>query len=192
LTTQAGAWEPEPTAGRSALTLLLAGALACASASASLAGGFTGDARSIALTAGQARYRALTGLAATPNPPADKRPGFRSGWQASYLKGTATAPVEAFLLIYVYDSTHDAKRAYARSCTACTGSVKIDGVGMKFQATSGNGAPGVITVATCRNVYAAIVVSGKLTANALARAAGALAGGIFAKAAAGGMSPCFK
>ena len=61
---------------------------------------------------------------------------------------------------------------------------------MKFQAIANGKSPGVIDIATCRNIYVAIVVSGKTTSNALARAAGALAGGVYAKAMAGGMSSC--
>ena len=47
----------------------------------------------------------------------------------------------------------------------------------------------MIDIATCRHVYVAVVISGKLGAAALANAAGALAGGVYAKAMAGGMSP---
>lgn len=180
-------------AGRCSLALLLACAVAGAAASAAFAartGGFQGDAQSVALTAGQAKYKALTGSGAAPKPPADKRRGFRSGWQTSYLKGTATAPIEAFSLIYVYATTADAKRAYANSCSTCTGQVRTEGISMKFQLTNQKATPGVVDIATCRNVYVAIAVSGKLEAGALARAAGALAGGIYAKAMAGGMSPC--
>ena len=61
---------------------------------------------------------------------------------------------------------------------------------MKFQLTTEGQTPGVIDIATCRNVYVAVVDLGKIGAAALARAAGALAGGVYAKAMAGGMSPC--
>ena len=61
---------------------------------------------------------------------------------------------------------------------------------MKFKAASQKSTPGVVDIATCRNIYVAVVVSGKITSNALAQAAGALAGGVYAKAMAGGMSPC--
>jgi len=48
----------------------------------------------------------------------------------------------------------------------------------------------VIDIATCGHVYVAVVISGKLGASALANAAGAPAGGVDAKAMAGGMSQC--
>ena len=45
-------------------------------------------------------------------------------------------------------------------------------------------------VATCRNIYVAVLVSGKAAANSLLNEVGALAGNVFALAMAGGMSPC--
>ncbi len=176
---------------RRSFALLLAVGVAGATASDVLAArNFPGTARDAALTAGQAKYKVLTGSAAAATPAADRRRGFRSGWQASYLKGTPKAPVEAYALIYVYAKPADASRAYARSCNACTGKITIEGIRMKFQYTNDKGTKGVINVAACRNVYVAIVVTGNLTAGALARNAGSLAGGIYAKARAGGMTPC--
>jgi hypothetical protein len=179
-------------AGRRPLAMLLAFTVAGSAASsvALAAPNYPGNARSVALTAAQAKYKALTGSAAAAKPPADKRHGFRSGWQTSYLKGTAAAPVEAYSLIYIYSTASDANRAYASSCKACTGKIRVQGIKMKFQLTKEKGTPGVINIAACRNVYVAIVVSGKLKTAALAQAAGALAGGIYAKAMAGGMTPC--
>ena len=58
---------------------------------------------------------------------------------------------------------------------------------MKFKTTTQNKTPGVVDIATCRNVYVAVVVSGNITPSALAQAAGALAGGVYAKAMSGGM-----
>ena len=176
---------------RRSLALLLACAVAGAGASAALAArNFQGKAQSVALTAAQAKYKALTGSAVAAKPPLDKQRGYRSGWQTSYLKGTVAAPVQAYSLIYVYDTAANAKRAYTNSCQACTGNVRTQGIAMKFMLTEDKGTPGVIDISTCRNIYAAIVVSGELQPGALARAAGALAGGIYAKAMAGGMSPC--
>jgi hypothetical protein len=175
--------------------ILIAIALVCAlagvvAAVAAAAGNYGGAARDIALTAGQAKYKALTGSGAAAKPTADKRRGYRSGWQVAYLKGTPAKPIAAFALIYVYKTKADAQRAYAASCKACSGTYRVEGVSMKFMPTTQNSTPGVINIATCRNVYVAIVVSGKIGSNALAQAAGALAGGVYAKARAGGMSPC--
>ncbi len=178
-------------AARRSLALLLACAVAGATASAALAAGnFQGPAQRVALTAAQAKYKALTGSAAAAKPPLDKQRGYRSGWQTSYLKGTAASPVEAYSLVYVYDTAANAKRAYANSCQACSSDLRTQGITMKFMLTDEKGSPGVIQITTCRNIYAAIVISGKLQPGALARAAGALSGGIYAKAMAGGMSPC--
>jgi len=149
-----------------------------------------GDARSISLTAAQAKFTRLTGSVSAEKPPADKLIGYRTGWQASYLKGTATAPVQAYSLVYVYATPKDARRAYANSCGDCTGNATTGGVSMKFQLTNEKATPGVIAIASCRNVYAALVVTGKLGPAALARTAGALAGTIYAKAMASGMSRC--
>ena len=166
-------------------------AAALAAASTAVAGGnFTGSAQSVVLTAAQAKYKALTGSGEAAAPPLDKKRGYRSGWQASYLKGTAAKPVGAYSLVYVYDTVANARRAYANSCQACTGKVELQGITMKYELTNENGTPAVVDIATCRNLYVATVVTGKLSSSTLAQAAGALAGGIFAKAAAGGMSPC--
>src|SRR5215208_3655939 len=110
--------------GRATLVLLLAAACAAASASAA---GFEGAAQSIALTSGEAGYKALT-ASSVAKAPADKRRGFRSGWQTSYLKGTATKPVQAVMLVYVYATAADARRAYARSCGGCGKDVMTQGV----------------------------------------------------------------
>ncbi len=176
--------------GRRSLALLVSCAVAGGGASTALAGNFQGDAQSVALTAAQAKYKALTGSGLAPKPPADKQRGLRSGWQASYLKGTAAAPVEAYAVIYVYASAADAHRAYVNSCKSCVGKVQTQGIEMKFEFKEQKDTSAVVDVAACRNVYVVIVVSGKLEAGALARTAGALAGGIYAKAMAGGMSPC--
>jgi hypothetical protein len=176
---------------RRALALLLAGAVAgLAAASALAAGNYSGDAQGIALTAEQAKFKALTGSEATGKPTARLARGFRSGWHVGYLKGTPTKPVSGYTLIYVYDTAASAKRAYANSCAKCSGNARVQGVSMKFQYTDANNTPGVIAIAACRNVYAAIVVSGKIAVAALSRAAGELAGRIYAKAMAGGMSSC--
>jgi hypothetical protein len=177
---------------------LLALLLACGIAAAAIPGvsaaptarNYMGDARSISLTAAQAKFTKLTGSVAAQKPPADKQIGYRTGWQASYLKGTTKAPVQAYSLVYVYATPSDAQRAYANSCGDCTGNVTTAGVRMKFRLTGAETTPGVIDIARCRNVYAAIVVTGKVGTAALARTAGALAGTIYAKAMAGGMSRC--
>jgi hypothetical protein len=170
--------------------LVLALALAGGAAAADTKGNYAGAASDIALTAAQAKYRTTTGEGAAPKPPADKRRGYASGWQIAYLKGTPARPVAAYALIYVYRTTADAKRAYASSCKDCSGTYRAEGVSMKFKATTQNKTPGVIDIATCRNVYVAVVVSGKTGSQTLARDAGALAGGVYTKAMAGGMSPC--
>ena len=136
------------------------------------------------------RCLVLTGSAAAPSPPPDKRRGFRSGWQVGYLKGTPEKPVSAYALIYVYATAADAKRAYARSCAACSTEIEQQGIDMKLQLTAGKGTPGVLGIAACRNVYIAIGISGQVPANTLAESAGALIGGVYAKAMASGMSPC--
>jgi hypothetical protein len=179
-------------ATRTPVALLLAFVLASAVVAVAVAAGrnYDGPAQNIALTADQAKYTTLTGSSAAAKPSADKRRGYRSGWQVAYLKGTAKKPIAAFALIYVYRTTADAKRAYANSCSDCSGTFRTEGVSMKFKAASQKSTPGVVDIATCRNIYVAVVVSGKLTSNALAQAAGALAGGVYAKAMAGGMSPC--
>jgi hypothetical protein len=173
------------------LAMLLACVVAGTGATAvRAAGNFQGDAQSLALTAAQAKYKALTGSGVAAKPPADKQRGLRSGWQTSYLKGTVKAPIEALSLIYVYATPADAKRAYDNSCDGCASKVRVEGISMKLQLTSSKDTLGVINIGVCRNVYVAIAISGKLEPGALARAAGALAGGVYAKAQAGGMSPC--
>jgi hypothetical protein len=172
--------------GRLALAFLAAAALAGAAAAA---GGFGGTARQITPTQGDIAFTALTGSSPAAKPTADRRRGIRSGWQATYLKGTAKAPVQAIVLIYVYAATADAARAYSRSCTACR-EQKVAGVRMKFQPGGTTASPTATAVATCRNVYAAIVVGGKATAKALGLDAGTIAGAIFRRAMARGMSPC--
>ena len=170
------------------LALSLGAALA---ATAFAAGNYKGTARSISLTAGQAKYTALTASGPATKPPADKRRGYRSGWQASYLKGSVAKPVTAYALVYVYATPADAKRAYTNSCPGCSKDVKLQQVTMKYQYTQ-KAPANVVDISTCRNVYVATVVSGKLTAAQLAQNAAALAGRVFAKATAGGMSPCAK
>jgi hypothetical protein len=91
-----------------ALTCLLAAGVASAAGSA---GNYDGAARDIALTAEQAKYTTLTTDSAAAKPPADKRRGFRSGWQIAYLKGTPTKPVAALALIYVYKTTSEEQHA---------------------------------------------------------------------------------
>jgi hypothetical protein len=173
-----------------ALALALAAAVAAVSASVALAAGnYSGHARDIALTAAQAKYKALTSSGAAPKPAAGNRKGYLSGWQTSYLKGTASKPVQAFEIVYVYKTQADARRAFANSCKACSGTVKVEQLLMKYHSTTGK-TPTVTDIATCRNLYVAAVVSGDLKPTALANAAGALAGLVFAKAAASGMSPC--
>jgi hypothetical protein len=177
---------------RAALALILGCAVAAIVTSVALAAGnYKGDAQSIALTANQAGYKALTGSGAATTPPADKRLGYRSGWQASYLKGTVAKPVQALVLVYVYDTPANALRAYANSCPKCSKSIRVESVTMKYQVTTAK-PPSVLDVMTCRNVYVAAVVSGNLKTNALADAAAALGGRVFAKAAANGMSACVK
>ncbi len=169
------------------LVLLAAGVAASA---AFAAGNFAGTARQIAPTAAEAHYKALTGSAPAPKPPADKRAGYRSGWHASYLKGTVDTPVEALALVYVYRSTTGASNAYDHSCSSCKANVVAEGIRMKFEIRNTDGKPVVIDVATCRNVYVALVVSGEEAVNTLVEDAGALAGAVFRKAIALGMSPC--
>jgi hypothetical protein len=165
--------------------------LAAGAASAARNANFPGAARAIVPPAAEARYRALTGSSPAEKPPADKRAGFRSGWQASYLKGTPAKPIEAYALVYVYDTPANARRAYDRSCRNCTRDVRAEGIRMKFQlTTSGNNQQTVVDIATCRNVYAAIAINGQATSNALATDAGLLAGAIFRRAIARGMTSC--
>jgi hypothetical protein len=171
--------------------VLLGLALAAGTAAAAdTKGNYVGAASDIALTAGQAKYKTTTGEGVAPKPSADKKRGYVSGWQIAYLKGTPAKPIAAYALIYVYRTTADAKRAYANSCKRCSGTYRTEGVSMKFMATTQNKTPGVIDIATCRNIYVAIVVTGKVGSAALAQSAGALAGGVYAKAMAGGMSSC--
>ena len=105
-------------------------------------GNYDGIASDIALTAAQAKYKTTTAEGAAPKPPADKRRGYLSGWQIAYLKGTATKPVAAYALIYVYRTTADAKRAYANSCKDCSGTFRAEGVSMKFMPTTEKKTPG--------------------------------------------------
>jgi hypothetical protein len=171
--------------------VLLALALSTGTAAAAGSrGNYAGAAKDIALTAAQAKYAALTANGTPAKPSADKRHGYRSGWQIAYLKGTPAKPVTALAVIYVYATTADAKLAYASACKDCSGTFRTEGVSQKFQAITNGSTPGVIDIATCRNIYVAVVVSGKLGSSALAQAAGALAGGVYAKAMAGGMAPC--
>jgi hypothetical protein len=177
-------------ARRTALSLFLAAGLAAIVAAVALAAGnYSGTAQDIALTAGQAKYKAVTGAGVAAKPPANKLRGYRTGWQTSYLRGTVAKPIEALSLIYVYATPADAQRAFANSCSGCSKSVRIERVLMKYQLTSDK-PPGVVNIATCRNLYVASVVSGDLKPGVLAEASGALAGTVFAKAAATGMSPC--
>jgi len=172
---------------RAALLLVAAACLA----PAALAADFAGTARQIAPAHAWIGFRALTGSAPAPRPPAGKRRGFESGWQASYLKGTAAAPVQAIVLVYVYRTPADAKLAFSRSCGGCTAHTAA-GVRMKFELgqTAGTKERTITDVVTCRNLYAAIVVGGKETPNNLGADAGFIAGAIFRRAADLGMTPC--
>jgi hypothetical protein len=170
-------------------TAVLAGALA-ATAFARGTADFNGKARMIALTPGEAGYKALLTSIAAQRPAVDMRSGYRSGWQASYLKGTAAVPVQTYSVIYVYNSKANARRAYAVSCSSCGKTLVTSGIRMKFEQRSASGEPVVTTIATCRNVYVVIVISAKKSLNTLAADSGALIGGIFRKAMARGMSPC--
>jgi hypothetical protein len=188
-----GAWNPGCVGRRHAFALALACVVAAAVAAAAFAaGGYTGSARGVVLTAAQAKYRALTLSSPAPKPAADKRRGYRSGWEASYFKGSAAIPVTAFSLVYVYATPADARRAFDRSCASCSSRVKVGGVDMKFQLTAQKTTPAVVDVASCRNVYVAVLVTGKIGTKALAQAAGELAGGVYAKAMANGMASCAK
>jgi hypothetical protein len=170
---------------------LAAAAAALLASVAFAAGNYSGHAREIALTAEQAKYKALTSSGTAPKPPADQRRGYLTGWQTSYLKGTVAKPVQAVEIVYVYKTPADARRSFANSCKGCSQPVRIEQLLMKYRSTTGK-TPTVTDVATCRNLYVAAVVSGDLKPTALADAAGALAGLVFAKAAASGMSPCVK
>jgi hypothetical protein len=186
----AGRWKPVVVTARCLLATLCVGG---STATALAAGGanFGGTARAIAPTAAEAHYKALTGSSPAAKPPADKRAGFRSGWQTSYLKGTTAKPIEAFALIYVYRTAANARRAYTRSCENCSRDVLAEGIRMKFQLrTSAGNTRTVVDITTCRNVYAAIAITGTTANNALAEDAGALAGAIYRKAIARGMTPC--
>ena len=92
--------------------------------SAVAARNYLGDARSISLTAAQAKFTRLTGSVSAANPPADKLIGYRTGWQASYLKGTTKEPVQAYSLVYVYATPKDAQRAFANSCGTAPGNAR--------------------------------------------------------------------
>jgi hypothetical protein len=169
---------------------LVAAAVLGPPAAAAVDAGFPGTARQVTPTQGELGYQALTGSAPAARPTADKRRGFESGWQASYLKGTVAAPVQAVVLVYVYRTTADARLAYAHSCKGCREET-VEGVRLKFQLRNPNaGNRTIVDVATCRNLYAAIVVGGKKTAQALGLEAGSIAGAIFRKAIARGMTPC--
>jgi hypothetical protein len=173
------------------LTVVALAAVLAAGAAAATTGNFTGTARRIAPTQAEIGYRSLTSSMPAPRPPADKRRGYRSGWEASYVKGTAAAPVQALVLVYVYATPVTATLAFSHSCPACTEQLAA-GVRLKFQlgGTSGSAERTVTAVGTCRNVYAAIVVGSKQTPDKLGVEAGVIAGAIFRKAAALGMTPC--
>jgi hypothetical protein len=176
---------------RRLVSILLLCLVACGVASAAGSkGNYTGAARSLAPTAAQAKYKAVTGESAAARPPADTRKGWRDGWQIAYLKGTAAKPLAAVAVIYVYRTTADARHAFANACKDCSKTYRTQGVSMRFRLTSQKSANGAIAVATCRNVYVAALTSGKAATNTLLTAAGALVGNVFALAMAGGMSPC--
>jgi hypothetical protein len=171
------------------LALLVAAGVGTAALAADT-GTFKGKAQDIAPTSEEARYKALTASTPAAKPPAGKRAGYRSGWQTSYLKGTPAKPIEAFALVYVYDTIANARRAYATPCPNCSRDVVSQGIRMKFHLSSSDETLTLVDIVTCRNVYAAIAVSGKTNSDALAQDAGALAGTIFRKAIARGMQPC--
>jgi hypothetical protein len=177
---------------RRALAPLCAAALACGllAGDALAAGEYEGNARGIALTPREAGFRALLQSVPAPRPAADKRQGFRSGWQAIYLGGTAAKPLQAIALVYVYRSPDDAQRAWNRSCGPCPRGIVAEGIRMKYQLRSAQGERTLINVAQCRNVYVALVLSGDRQGPELAREAGAVVGSTFRKAAARGMTPC--
>src|SRR5262249_48964371 len=137
------AWNPGRMAVPRLAIALLALLLAAGAASAAVAKGrnYDGAARGIALTAGQANYKALTASGTATKPSADKRRGYRSGWQVAYLKGTATKPVTAVAIIYVYKTIADAKLAYDNACKDCSGTYRTEGVSMKFQAIANGKTP---------------------------------------------------
>lgn len=177
---------------RRALAGLAVTALAgCLLAAVALAAGeYKGNARAIALTPKEAGYKALMQSVPASRPAADKRQGYRSGWQATYLKGTVARPLQALALVYVYRTPADALRAWNRSCGPCPEGVVTQGVRMKYQLRTSGGERTLINVAQCRNVYVALVLSGKQQGPELAREAGALVGGVYRKAAARGMAAC--
>jgi len=178
---------PAGIARRAALVLVAAASLAPAAGAAD----FPGTARQVVPTQGEIGYRSLTGSAPAARPTVDKRRGFENGWQASYLKGAASAPVQAIVLVYVYKTPADARLAWTRSCKGCREQTAA-GVRMKVKLGKSNGATGAVVtgVATCRNLYAAIVAGGKATPDKLGADAGAIAGSIFRRAVALGMTPC--
>jgi hypothetical protein len=170
---------------------LLAMAVAAAAVAAPLAlaaGEFPGSAQQLAPAAAEIGFKTLTASGATAKPPAGKRTGFRSGWQTTYLKGTAKKPVQALALVYVYRTAADAKGAYASSCSGCKG-FSYQGIEMKYRLESG-ATPTLVNVATCRNVYAAVAVSGRQAANALSEEGGSIVGAVFRRALAQGMASC--
>ena len=145
--------------------LLLASPLAGGRRPRRLAAGTTRAPRSdIALTAAQAKYTALTGSGAAAKPSADKRRGYRSGWQVAYLKGTATKPVAALRADLRLRDDRRREARLRQLVQGLLGDVPRRGreheVPGRRRRTS---TPGVIDIATCRNVYVAVVVSGKIT-----------------------------
>jgi hypothetical protein len=155
-----------------------------------LASGYGGTAQTIMPTLAEAHYKALIGSTALTKPAANKQHGFRSGWQAAYLKGVQASPVQGLLLVYVYATTSDARHAFDVSCNSCATTTVVEGVHVKIGAPNAKAKKPAVLVSTCRNIYAAAVLSGPESDKLLAQDAGALVGHVFSRAAARGMTPC--
>lgn len=149
-------------------------------------GDYTGSARSLVLTAREAKYSAIASSRPT-TPSAGKRLGLRSAWETKYRDpdGAGTD-----VLIYVYDSIAHTERAFSSACPGCARKV-VKGVRIRYTSRKFNGVPTVAAAGVCRNLYiGAVSVAVTETPNQLAIDAGYEIGSVVGKAIGRGMATC--
>jgi len=173
--------------------LLVASGVASASPSPSTGRAvYVGSARTLALTAHEAKYQRITkAYADAPSHP-ENRPGFKSGWTVNYEDATAHSDAGAQVTIYVYDNRTHAEAIYKHVCkTACPAQEVIKGIHVGYSTQTYHSVPTVSAGATCRNLYLDVATGATTeTPKQLGYDAGYLIAAVFAKAYLHGMKSC--
>ena len=187
---------------RSGTTILVAAAAtfgASAAATGSSAGAdYRGTARSLVPSPQAVKYVKISTsreLART-DAGANLRPGFKSGWNATYERTAPFASLAGSIVVYA-DQTH-ARAAYTGAARTACGSRCHNGVvsggSMKYDFVTGTGVGvDVFNAFTrCRNLYVAVSATGysPQASARLERDSRALISAIYAKAVSLGMSTC--